>query len=71
MACFARCGRVFGGIGTFTTCGCGVDLFGMNNNSNCGCHQNCNRCAQPRCEDARDRNDHCGCTNDRERDRCD
>ena len=73
MACFAHSNCLFGGIGTFTTCGSAMDRCGMNNN--CGCNQNCNcgnRCMQQLrrertcdCDDAR------SCDNDRDRSGCD
>jgi len=69
MACFARGGCVFGGIGTFTTCGCGVDLCNMN--SNC-CHSCSNRCnQQTRCERTCGNDDARNCDNERGQTGCD
>ncbi|MBE6955492.1 MAG: hypothetical protein E7449_06270 [Ruminococcaceae bacterium] len=73
MACFARSNCVFGGIGTFTTCGCGVNLCGMNNN--CCCNQSCDRCNRCIRQVRNEVNcgcDHdCGCDNDCDRSGCD
>lgn len=69
MACFARNRCLFGGIGTFTTCGCGIDICGMNNNH---CQQNCNCCNQQmRCERSCSVNNERGCDNDRGQNNCD
>ena len=72
MACFARNSCVFGGIGTFTTCGCGMNFCSMNNNP-CCCNQNSNRCnaQQTRCEAARGRENDCGCDDNRSQNGCD